>query len=280
MNLMTPTQAVNNNVNLYPTLYATSDAVLTKLRVFDQTFNVIGNGVSDTEAFIEYITMYENSPVHTPPAKYSNGEPLYTGYTKSKKISYSSDPGDTVEWGTNGSKIEGMYTEAEKVDHPDVVYWFESNLPFDSLFEPYPNFKKQYSTVWQIDIEILSTEWLDEIIWFYKKCEEFFNGENVNTYHDAVPDDPVNLAARIKCYEEGFSRTVFDYTTEKQRLALITAAWTRPGTPSADVIKYTGNTEDFVRKQWAQNLAIIKEFITETIEMLETAKTLQQEKEL
>jgi len=266
---MTPTQAVNTSINLFPTLYATSNAVTAKLRVFDHIFNVIGNGICDTEEFIEYSTLHENSPVHTPLAKYLSGEQLYTGYTESEKFTYGNGPDEFIESPTSGSRINGAYTEAEKVNHPNVVYWLKSHLNLDRPYSPYPNFKKEYSIVWQMDIGILSTEWLDEMIWFYTKCEEFFNGENVNTYYNAVPDDPAGLAARIKDYEEGFAHKTKDCVTNEQRFATITAGWNASG---GEIVEYTGNTEDFIRKKWAVNLAKIKGFITETIEMLEKQK--------
>ena len=94
-----------------------------------------------------------------------------------------------------------MFTEEEKQHHPEVKVWVQCRVTDDDSFVPYPNFDKKYSTVWQIDRSILTREWIDEIIWFYRKCEQFFDGPDAHRYHRALPIDPKKLERRVKDME-------------------------------------------------------------------------------
>ena len=55
-------------------------------------------------------------------------------------------------------------------------------------WSPYPNFKTQYSIVWDDCFKKLGIEWIDAAIDFYSDCVEYFTGD-CSDYHDAYPCD-------------------------------------------------------------------------------------------
>lgn len=257
MNLMTPEQTVNSSINAYPSLYAAGGLEQSKLRIYDHIFNVIGNGIRDTEEYIEYMTIYENTNVSQPPEKYMNGERLYHGYID---VEIFEAKGEKIYF-PKGKSIDGVFSESEKVLHPEVKKWVGFNTVRN--FDPYPNFSKEYSTFWQIDTSILSQEWIGEIIWFYKKCQDFFNGPDAHTYHYAVPKNEKKLQSTINAFENAFNRYSKDCNTEEEKNEAISNAYN---------LKYDGDTLDFITRKWETELNRILTFIDETITMLESIK--------
>ena len=253
MKLLTPIKAVNLAINQHPSLYAAAGFELAKLRVYDHIFNVIGNGIRDTEEYCEYMRNRRKG-VQTPLAKYLSGERLHYAYMEIEEF----EEGDCkFSMPKSGSSLDEVFTEAEKADHPEVKKW----LGFDvsSKFTPYPNFKKEYSTVWKIDTELLTEEWIDEIIWFYRKCEEFFDGPDASEYSYAVTKDPKKLERQIKEQELFFERYKKETANEAEYWAAITENWQ---------CEYRGDTLDFLQRRWEKEHARIRAYITETVEML------------
>ena len=110
MKLMTPTKAVNFSINMHPSLYASASIELAKLRVYDHIFNVIGNGIRDSEEFVDHLRDRRKG-VQTPPAKYLSGERLHYAYTEIEDFG----SGD-FKWvmGKTDSCLDEVFTEAEK----------------------------------------------------------------------------------------------------------------------------------------------------------------------
>ena len=235
MKLMSPTKAVNYSVNCYPSLYAAAGIEIARLRVYDYIFNVNGNGIRNSDEFVDHLRNRRKG-VQTLPAKYLSGERLYSAYMETDDFG----EGDyKFSMPKSGSSLDEVFTEAEKANHPEVKYW----LGFDvhSKFVPYPNFQKEYSTVWNIDTALLTNDWIVEIIWFYRKCEEFFDGPNAHEYHRAVPVDPVKLERRIKDQEQAFEKYKKEAASESEYWAAITEAWQ---------CEYRGDTLDFLQRRW------------------------------
>lgn len=254
MKLLTPTKAVNLKINMHPSLYASAGFEIARLRVYDQIFNVIGNGIRNSEEFVNELRDRRKN-VQKPLAKYLSGERLHYGYTETDDF----EVGDhKISMPRHGSSLDEVFIEAEKADHPEVKYW----LGFDvaNKFVPYPNFKKEYSTVWNIDTSLLTNNWITEIIWFYRKCEEFFDGPNAHEYHSAVPSDPKKLEARIKDQEKFFEKYKKENMSEEEFWRVITENWH---------CEYRGDTLDFLQRRWQKEHDRIRAFITETIEMLD-----------
>lgn len=261
MALLTPKKCVNLDVNTYPSLYASAGYELAKLRVYDHIFNVIGNGIRDTEEF-KYHMRNRRKGVQTPPAKYLSGEPLFRGYTEVTSYGEEYDLDDErFLMPVNGSDLEELFSEAEKADHPEVKRWIKVNA--NTKFIPYPNFEKTYSIVWRMDTALLTEEWIDEIIWFYRKCEEFFDGPNSYEYHSAIPADARQLERRVKDQDQHLTKYMKADKPVEECWADITAAY---GT------EYRGDTLDFLQRRWEKEHNRIRAYITETIAMLEGLK--------
>lgn len=257
MRLITPTKCVNYSINMYPSLYASPSFEIAKLRVYDHIFNVIGNGIRDTEEFIEHMRD-RHKGVQTPHAKYLNGERLHYGYTE---VDVYGEGDDAYVCGKTESCLDEVFTESEKIYHPEVKKWLGFNRI--NKFTPYPNFDKNYSTVWQIDTSILTAEWIDEIVWFYSKCEDFFDGPDSHEYHSAVPADPKKLERKVTEQAQYLTK----YLKADQPVQECWDAITKDyGT------EYRGDTLDFIQRRWEKEHAHIREFITETIAMLEGLK--------
>lgn len=257
MKLMTPVKAVNFNINMHPSLYASAGIEIAKLRVYDHIFNVIGNGIRDSDEFVDCLRDRRKG-VQTPPAKYLSGERLHYAYTETEDFG----EGDCkFSMPKHGSSLDEVFTEAEKADHPEVKYWLGFNV--SSKFIPYPNFQKEYSTVWQIDTALLTMDWIEEIIWFYRKCEDFFDGPDAHEYHRAVTTDPKKLERRIKDQEQFFEKYRKETASESEFWAAITENWQ---------CEYRGDTLDFLQRRWQKEHDKIRAFITETIAMLEGLK--------
>lgn len=253
MKLLSPTKAVNSAINDYPTLYASNGYGLAKLRVYDHIFNVIGNGIRNTQEYCEYMRDRRKN-VQSPLAKYLSGERLHYAYMEMEEFG----EGECKFFMPKSeSLLDGAFTEAEKADHHGVKKW----VGFDVIdrFVPYPNFKKEFSIIWRIDTGLLTEEWIDEIIWFYRKCEEFFDGPDASEYSYAVTKDPIKLEQQIKEQELFFKSYKKETMSEAEYWAVITEAWK---------CEYRGDTLDFLQRRWQIEHTRIREFITETINML------------
>lgn len=257
MKLMTPEECVNFNLNQHPSLYASSSYETAKLRIYDHIFNVIGNGIRNTSEFYEYLHSRVDG-IQEPPTKYLTSDRLFYGYTEVEEFG---DAEFKLTFGKTESCLDEVFTESEKADHPEVKHWMGFNVIND--FKPYPNFQKQFSTVWKIDAKVLTPEWIDEIIWFYQKCEEFFDGPLAHEYHTAVPADPKKLESRIKGQDEFLAKYFKQGKTESEAWADITKDY---GT------EYLGDTLDFIQRRWQAEHTKIREFITETLTLLEGLK--------
>lgn len=261
MALLTPVKCVNLAINTYPSLYAANGYELAKLRVYDHIFNCIGNGIRDTAEYNDYMRNRRNG-VQTPAAKYLSGERLYYGYTQVKDMGAELGIDDErFLMPVSESCLNEVFTESEKADHPEVKRWLGFNVT--DKFNPYPNFNKQYSTVWRIDTSILTKEWIDEIIWFYRKCEEYFDGPDAHEYHSALPADPKKLERRVKDQDEYLAKYMKADKPVEECWAEITEAY---GT------EYRGDTVDFLKRRWEKEHDRIRAYITETIAMLENLK--------
>ena len=131
---------------------------------------------------------------------------------------------------------------------------------------PYPNFKAEYSILNQLPMDVLTDEWLKEIQWFYTECRNFFEGPNVGHYSYAYPSSgktPMNTVAE---QEKHFERFRKEGQTEEEFNAIITKQWE---------CEYTGDTDDFLKRRWAKELAKVKSFITKTLRKVDTELTIR-----
>lgn len=114
MKLFTPDDYVLARVAQYPSLYSDASLDGAKLRVFDQLFNVIGNGIRDIgelRADLKYHKFNRDRALRA-----ISGEEVYYGYYDFEMIGdYKFPRGDSV-----------TALESEKANHPDVKVWSEA----------------------------------------------------------------------------------------------------------------------------------------------------------
>lgn len=253
--LMSPEEYFHSNVYEYPTLYAHKNEKYAKLKVFDQLFNNIGNGINDE--LLEHLILPKIKNLKKKAIEYIKF-PLYEGYKKYTLI--------------NDRKIpEGDYivvTEKDKINHPEIVLWEEltfidnnfKTINYDTVvWRPYPNFQKRYSLVWETpEFNTLSLEWFETAIWFYEQCDIFFKNHS-SYYHSAYPsNDTKSDNRRIRELQEWKEKK---YSSDKEF-------------SDAYGVEYTGDMIDFVNRKWLKEKQRCEDMIKETLEMLHALRKI------
>lgn len=261
--VMTAQHAFNVAINLHPILYSSDTLDDAKFKYFDHIFNVLGNGYRDLNEFIDghWIGEHNEHLLASFPSKYIGSQPLYTVYTKARKIGNIAIP-------EYDSAIDGLYTESELTELDDVATTVQANLKFSSeppFPVPYPNFIKDYSMVWRMDMSKLDSSWTQAAIWYYEKVREFFNSDKTSYYHGALPTDIKQKSRLISDYEKNFERYNKDGMTQDEFFAAISENYE---------LTYDGNTEEFIIARWNKELERINLFIDETIDMLKNQQSL------
>ena len=232
-----PNEYVLACVSRYPSLYADNTVDGVKVRVFDQLFNVIGNGIRDHDELLAHLRVFEFDRERA--LRFCQGEKAYYGYTKTRKIGIRDvgfPDGDSI-----------TVAESERVNHPEIVLWQDCGR---YEWNPYPNFEKKYSTVWQTNFSELGPDWADAVVWFYTRCNEWFD-HNESKYHYAYP-----------CNKPGKSQQLLDN---------MIVARNRYESDEAFALAYgggefNGDMDLFLKARWQKNLADIREYIQETID--------------
>lgn len=253
--IMTAEQAFNYSMNMHPTLYSSESVELSKFKFFDHMFNTIGNGIRSLEEFIERHIINENNESFTKsyPEKYISSQPLFIVYKEHQMIGNHKSP-------KHGTEIIGLYTQAEVNEMPDSYSTIQINKKYKFVdekdFSPYPNYKKEYSMVWQMDLSKLDKSWTEYAIWYYEKAKEFFHSDNVSDYHGAYPKTEKAISRIIADYDSAFERYKKDNMTEEEFYKAISDAYE---------LEYDGNTQDFIQRRWNKEFSRILSFIDETL---------------
>lgn len=235
--MLSPEQYVYNQVASYPSLYHANSYDAAAKRVFDQFFNVIGNGVDLPDELDRPIV----DQVEV--AKFLRGEKVYLGYTEVEELANgvmipkrSSDQNHLV------------CVESEKTLHPEVLLWIDCK---DYPWTPYPNFNKKYSTVYEPEFKDLGKEWIEAAIWFYEECVKFFNN-TPEWYVYAYP---------CKSQRETDNR-VYDVKVRLQSYK------SNEEISEAYGCEFDGDVDKFLRLRWEKDLSRIDRFISETLSYL------------
>ena len=254
MKLLTPREYVLKAVADYPTLYAAPSYEEAAYKVFDQLFNVIGNGVSDQH---ELMNAVMGIPVDEEKAlKYLKGEEIFYGYTKVKTLGSGTVIPDRDSFGKD---IVALASEKEQ--HPDVKLWIGYGKKKKEVNVPYPNFSKEYSLFYQADLSVLGEEWKQAVHDYYNQSKQFFL-TTPEHYHNAYPSNNHHRDEQlIKDFTEAFKK----YSSNEE----ISKAYES---------EYNGDVVEFVTNKWKNELAEILSFIDETIDRIENMGTTQTKK--
>ncbi len=235
--MLSPEQYVYNQVASYPSLYHANSYDAAAKRVFDQLFNVIGNGVDLPDELDRPIV----DQVEV--AKFLRGEKVYWGYTEVEELAN----GVMIpKRSSNGKSL--ICVESEKALHPEVLLWIDCK---DYPWTPYPNFEKKYSTVYEPEFKDLGKEWIEAAIWFYEECVEFFNN-TPEWYVYAYP---------CKFQRETDNR-VYDMKVRLQSYK------SNEEISEAYGCEFDGDIDKFLRLRWEKDLSRIERFISETLSYL------------
>lgn len=263
MTVMTAEQAFNVSMNEYPSLYTANSVKQAKMKYFDHIFNVIGNGYRDLEEFIEGHTINSENEkfIDGFPQKYIGKTPLFYAYTEVEERG-------GFKMGLSHSSLPGIYTKEELENMPNVIHTVRANgrrmLDDSKGFVPYPNFNKQYSMVWKMDMEQLDASWKEAAVFYYKEVKKFFESDNVQFYSSAIPKNEVDKEIMIEDYENAFKRYRVEGMSDKDFHSKISKEYE---------MEYTGDTLDFINRRWEKELNRINQFIDETLEKLEQSLT-------
>ncbi len=245
--ILNPREYVLSSIVEYPSLYAAGTYDESAFKVYDQLFNVIGNGVRNTYELIREVT---GTPVSEESAqKYLNNEPLYYGYENVLILNSGFKYPDP-------SKHEDFITviESEKDKHPNIKLWVDCSLGNDdenNITSPYPNFSEKYSIVYNSDFTQLGNEWQEAAIWYYQKAKDFFE-QTPSYYRRAYPsNDSYEDKELISGYLEEFKNKSPQQITEQYNT------------------EYNEDVYKFAEAHWQNKLSQIKIFLAKTIEMLE-----------
>lgn len=260
--VMTAQQAFNVAMNEYPTLFSSDTLDDAKFKYFDHIFNVLG--YRDLNEFIDahWIGKHNEHLLASFPSKYISSEPLYRAYTKSCKMG-------TIDIPEFDSAIDGIYTEAELEELESVAISIPNKSQFcddDPSFPiPYPNFMKDYSMVWRMDMTKLDSTWTEAAIWYYEEIRKFFNSDKASYYDRAVPTNDRDKKDLISDYEKMFLRYKKDGMSQEEFFEVISENYE---------LEYNGDTEAFIHARWNKELERIKLFLDETLDMLKNQQSL------
>lgn len=168
MILLTPEQFVYKKIIKLPSLYATYDNIdQSRYSIMDQLFNVLGNGIYTLEEFLEEISS-EELP--------NKDRALYL---LQSNLYYAME-------GLEFDRYESFLVvpEIEKINYKNITRWLD--IGKIRSWNPYPNFNKKYSIVWQSDfIKNIPIDWVKEAKIFYYTCLQYFIFSNIDQkrYH-------------------------------------------------------------------------------------------------
>lgn len=247
--IMTADQAFNLFMNKYPNRLASETEDDAKMKFYNHVFNVIGNGCSDNfKAFKETfeITLDNRHYIHSYPKKYNSSKSLFYFF------------GD-------GASSEELYSLEDLKKMPKKTLKIPFKKPGDDfIFYFYPNFKKEYSMVWQVNMKKLDHSWIEAAIVYYQNAKNFFNSENVKHYFGAYTEDDTTqqgetLSEKIERQEKTFKDYRKEGMTDEEHYKLIS---------NECKLEYNGDTKDFLKRSWEAELTRILSFIDETLLML------------
>lgn len=236
--IFSPNDLYNNYVmnHSFFSTYKNKDFDSFKLSLLDHLFNVIGNGINSNEDFLNFI--YDNGFRCTAEDVFKklNGK-YYSGYCND-----------------DFSKYYSMIPEEELKNYSNHNFKIVEK---NSFFSPYPNFKKEYSVVYNIDFDSLGENkelWINEIIYFYQSCINFLNSDDSKKHNYAYPSDNEN---KDKFTFSEYQRRFETYLSNEE----ISKAYG---------LHYDGNLHEFICNRWKKEKEEWIDFSEKTISFLKS----------
>jgi hypothetical protein len=154
----------------------------------------------------------------------------------------------------NGLRSKGELFNAYSIANDavgDVIP--PSDDPLDKK-NPYPNFKKEYSTIYSVPLKDMPTDWLEGVLWYYEECKTYFeNGAEGYSYaYPSKQNRDDELAKYIEKYRK-------DGQSEEEYFAAVSNAYE---------CEFRGDIPDFQTRRWEKEKARILDFISNTMEYI------------
>lgn len=255
--LMPIEEVFNVSINTYPTLYASNSLNEAKMKIYDQIFNTIGNGIRDS---VELQDAYypDSAPENISkylPNKYVSEEKLYQGFTDIDN-EMSSILGKNAP--DRSTLIDELLTFNEAEANPEIKVLREFKK---HEFKPYPNFKEEYSLFYQDGVN-LPEDWLVELKWFYLSCKKLFLSDSVYDYHYFYPRDSE---------EDKWNRLVDGYLKqfEKYKQSSEDDAEFHKKVSEAYELEFDGNIVDFIKRRGDKEISRVLRFIDKTVNLID-----------
>lgn len=151
----------------------------------------------------------------------------------------------------NGLHSKGELFSAFSISNDAVGEVMQASDAPMELKNPYPNFNKNYSTIYSVPLKDLPTDWLEGVLWYYEECKTYFeNGAEGYSY--AYPSKQNKDEDFLKAFE----RYRKEGQTEEELYAEVSKAYE---------LEYRGDVQDFQQRKWDKEKARILDFIGDTL---------------
>ncbi len=172
--ILTVDEYVAVSVRRWPRLFASTSYELSKFKVLDHIFNVLGNGLTLEHFLREALSEGERASVEP----FFRCQTLLHGFKEMKDGWPRGYPSEVI-------------AEEDKGKYPEIVFWVEQKT--HNIEVPYPHFEREGSMVWgsgDVKFEQLGEEWRRGADWYYARCQAFFEDEErVKHYYFAFPGE-------------------------------------------------------------------------------------------
>lgn len=228
----------------YYHMYSYEDA---KLAVMDHIFNVIGNGIHNTRQFTQHISIKDSGKSEEEVAELLNGfQKIHDNIQKRfeeilQKINASTEKAE---------KFKRELKQKEKID-----------------FNPYPNFDKDYSTIYFLDFNRLGKHkqsWIKAIQDFYQYCIEYLNSDkSLNNFYAYPSNSEDKNKRKIDEMKDYLSRKYVGFDEGNKDVYNQIAK-------DYGISSFNGDIDQMLCDMWIKNKKKWIQFSKEAIEYLET----------
>lgn len=255
--------AITVDVWRYPNLFVGESYNDTRMNWANQTFNVIGNNITDYGRIIELyhfshkinFRMEHTVPVYNPDVK------VFVVYREFGEHQYPR----SYKFGFPKSKINSFFLESELGQFDLSKVYAEQISNSGGIFSdpkraPYPNFQKEYSLVWKLgnDVYKLPISWIELAIEFYQNSRSFFTSDEVERYHLAGITSSADKFKIISGVVSYISSVGLDVSNPADY----------PNISKMYGMEFTGDVEDLMLRLWEQQKVRTLGFIEETLTLL------------
>lgn len=231
--MLTAENYIYSCIASWPTLYAAKSFDEAKMKVMNHLLNVIGNGIRNNEELAEHLSGYEKGQ---------------SSEDKILALRYIQEDFYWAIFPVTEEKDLIVFTEeldSAKLKFPQVEYWIK-NKKYD--FNPYPNFSKEYSTIYSCPNYFnLDKSWIFAALEYYNNCLIRFQEDKKDYSHRWPSENPEKTKKDFLSH--------FGNKTNEQ----ISKDYKFP---------FDGDLDKFLTGKWQKEKARIIAFIEETIELL------------